>query len=157
MWRWRQIDNVAVIWVALTTMTLLTVISAVGALTVAPADKIGAGKGDRDGGALNAGSTERWRSRSGAAALTVKGTAEVVPPAVVTVTLRAPEVAAAAMVNVAVIWVALTTATLLTVTPVEETVTVAPAMKFAPVRVTGTLAPWAPFTGAMEVRPARRR
>ena len=41
--------------------------------------------------------------RAGAAALTVKGTAEVVPPAVVTVTLRAPVAAVAAMVNVAVI------------------------------------------------------
>ena len=77
----------------------------------------------------------------------------VAPPAVVTVTLRAPKVAAAAMVNVAVIWVALTTATLLTVTPVEETVTVAPEMKFDPVRVTGTVSPWTPFEGAIAVRP----
>ena len=58
--------------------------------------------------------------RVGAAALTVKTTGAVVPPVVVTVTLRAPVVAVAAMVNVAVIWVALTTVTLLTVISAER-------------------------------------
>ena len=88
--------------------------------------------------------------------MTVKATAEVVPPAVVTVTLRAP-VAVAEIDNVAVIWVALTTVTLLTVTSADETVTVAPARKFVPVRVTGTVAPWTPLDGAIAVRPGRRR
>ena len=90
--------------------------------------------------------------RLGAAALTVKTAAAVVPPVVVTVTLRAPNVAVAAIDSVAVICVALTTATSLTVTPVEETATVAPETKFVPVRVTGTLTPCGPLVGAMEVR-----
>ena len=49
--------------------------------------------------------------RVGAAALTVKTAAAVVPSVVVTVTLRAPGVAVAAMAKVAVIWVVLTTVT----------------------------------------------
>ena len=49
------------------------------------------------------------------AALTVKTAAAVVPPVVVTETLRAPVAAVAEIVSVAVIWVALTTVMLLTV------------------------------------------
>ena len=83
----------------------------------------------------------------------MKATAAVVPAVVVTVTLRAPIVAAAEMVNVAVIWVALTTVTLLTVMSVEETFTAAPETKFVPARVTGTVAPCTPLDGAIAVRP----
>ena len=51
--------------------------------------------------------------------MTVKTAAAVVPPVVVTVTLRVPIAAVAEIVRVAVIWVALTTVMLLAATPVE--------------------------------------
>ena len=146
-----EIVRVAVICVALTTVTLLTVMSAVETVTVAPARKFVPVR--------VTGTVAPWAPldgamavRVGAALLTVKTTAPLVPPAVVTVTLRAPVAALAEIVRVAVIWVGPTTVMLLTVTPVEETVMVAPAAKLAPVRVTGTVAPWAPLDGAMAVR-----
>ena len=80
-------------------------------------------------------------------AVTVKVRAAVVPPAVVTVTLREPVLAAAAMVKVALIRVAFTMATLLTLTPDPLTATVAPDEKLVPSSVTGTAAPCAPLAG----------
>ena len=141
-----EIVSVAVIWVALTRVTLLTVISAVETLTVAPARKFVPVR--------VTGTVAPWMPlegamevRVGAAVLTVKTAAAVVPPEVVTETLRAPVGAVAEIVSVAVIWAALTTVTLLTVMSAEETSTVAPARKFVPVRVTGTVAPWTPLAG----------
>jgi hypothetical protein len=81
----------------------------------------------------------------------VNGTAGLVPPEVVTVTLAAPRVALAAIVNVAVICVALVTLTLLTPTPGLVTTTVAPETKLEPVSVTGTLVPCVPLVGAIDV------
>src|SRR5262245_15690607 len=76
---------------------------------------------------------------------TVKGSPGLVPPAVVTVTVRAPAVAAAAITKLAVNDVLLATLTLLTVTPPPETFTVvAPTTKLVPVNVTGTVVPWMP-------------
>ena len=77
----------------------------------------------------------------GPAALTVKFTAPLVPPLVVTVTLAAPCVAFPAMAKVAVICVALTTVTPLTVMFGLLTATVAPAMKFVPVAIRVNPAP----------------
>ena len=109
-----EITSVAVIWVALTTVTLLTAMSAVEAVTVAPARKFVPVK--------VTGTPAAWTPldgaiavRVGGAGLTVKTAAPLVPPAVVTVTLRAPVAAAAEIVRVAVIWVALTTVTALAV------------------------------------------
>jgi hypothetical protein len=82
----------------------------------------------------------------GAAGLMVNVCAPLVPPAVVTVTVRAPSVAAASMTKLAVSDVALVTLTLPTVTPPPLTVTVvAPATKFAPVSVSLTVAPVTPL------------
>ena len=88
-----------------------------------------------------------------AGGLTVKESGALVPPAVVTVTFRAPTAAAASSVKLAVSDVALPTTTVLTVTPVPATVTVvAPTTKLVPVSVTATVAPWVPCAGAMAVR-----
>ena len=97
-----EIVSVAVIWVALTTVTLLTVMPVEETATVAPARKFVPVR--------VTGTEAPWMPlegamevRVGAAALTVKTTAAVVPPEVVTVTLRAPGVAVAEIVRVAVI------------------------------------------------------
>ena len=66
------------------------------------------------------------------------------PPAVVTVTVRAPVAAVASITKFAVSDVPLPTTTVLAVTPVPLTATVAPATKLVPVSVTGTVAPWSP-------------
>ncbi len=83
---------------------------------------------------------------------TVKVTALLAPPEVVTVTLAAPVAALPAIVKVAVIWVALATLTLLTDTPLLLIFTVAPEMKLVPVSVTGTVLPCTPLFGLIEVR-----
>ena len=142
--------NVAVIWAELTTVTLLAVTPGLLTATVAPATKL---VPVRVTGTLVpctplAGLTD---VSMGAGGFTVKPTALLVPPLVVTVTFAAPVAAAAPMVSVAVIWVELTTVTLLAVTPGLLTATVAPATKFVPARVTGTLVPWAPLAGFTDV------
>jgi len=72
-----------------------------------------------------------------AAAVTLKETLPLVPPAVVTETLLAPVAAFAAIVSVAVALVLLTTDTFDTVIPLP-TLIVSGATKPVPVRVTGT-------------------
>jgi hypothetical protein len=94
-------------------------------------------------------------------ASTLKVTGALLPPPVVTVTLRATPAAEAvapeAIWKVAVICVAETTVTLVTWIPsthgetAHVTCTVAPARKLVPVRVTGTLAPTVPLVGVMVV------
>ena len=87
----------------------------------------------------------------GAGGTTLKGTAALVPPAVVTVTLRAPNVAATSTVNLAVMLVELETAKLLGVTPLPSTFTVvAPATKLVPVRVTVGAVPVMPVVGDID-------
>jgi len=83
---------------------------------------------------------------------TVKVTLLVVPPDVVTVTLRPLRVAAPLMVKVVVIVVEFTTVTALWLTPPPEIPTVAPLVKFVPVSVTGTDVPRVPEVGLIEVR-----
>jgi hypothetical protein len=66
----------------------------------------------------------------------------LVPPLVMTVTLRAPSVASDAMANVAVIAVTLLTLMLLIVTPVPVMpIVVSPGKKLVPLKVTTTLLP----------------
>ena len=75
----------------------------------------------------------------------MKVCAPLVPPAVVTVTVRAPSAAAAASTKLAVSDVLLPTTTVLTVTPLPLMFTaVAPTTKLVPVSVTATVAPWVP-------------
>ena len=77
--------------------------------------------------------------------MTVKVCAPLVPPAVVTVTVRGPVAAAGSSTKLAVSDVLLPTATLVTVTPLPPTVTVvAPTTKLVPVSVTATVVPWMP-------------
>src|SRR5476651_102444 len=71
---------------------------------------------------------------------TLKGTAPVVPPGVVTVILRLPWAAAAVILNVALICVELTTETIVAVMPAPALMEVAP-VRLVPVRVTGTVWP----------------
>ena len=85
--------------------------------------------------------------------MTVKVCPPLVPPAVVTVTVWAPAVAAAAITMLAVSDVALLTTTLATVTPPLATVTVvAPTTKLVPVSVTATVVP-----GCLDSAHARQR
>ena len=73
--------------------------------------------------------------------MTVNVCPPLVPPLVVTVTVRAPSVAPAAIAKSAVSDVALPTTILLIVTPLPLTATVvAPTTKFVPVSVTATVA-----------------
>jgi hypothetical protein len=150
-------EKVAVIVVALTTVTLLALTPPPDTATVAPARKfvpvrvtcsdVGVMALDPRGPVFG-----EIAVRVGAAgAVTVKVTALLVPPPVVTVTFLPDRVALVAMVKVAVIDVALTTVTPLTVTPVPDTATVAPATKLVPVSVTGTAAPRLPDVGLIEV------
>src|SRR5438270_321753 len=89
---------------------------------------------------------------TGTGGSTLKTTAPVVPPGVVTVILRLPCVAFAAMTNVAVICVELTRTWFVTVMPVKPAglaLIVAP-FRLVPVRVTLTLVPAAAgLTGVM--------
>jgi hypothetical protein len=71
----------------------------------------------------------------GAGGVTVSVCEPVVPPVVVTVTVRPPRAASLAAVNLAVSDVVLVRATSLTVTPAPLTATVAPATKLVPVSV----------------------
>src|SRR5207248_4960130 len=77
----------------------------------------------------------------------VNGTAGVVPPDVVTVTLAVPGAALMAIVNVAVICVEFTTVMPLTVTPGLLTAIVAPVVKLVPIRVTPPADPVTPAEG----------
>jgi hypothetical protein len=144
------IVKVAVIWVELTTATLLTAISGLVVETVAPEAKL-----------VPASVTVKLEPATpleglieesvGGPREMVNGTAAVVPPDVVTVTLAAPVEALEPILNVAVICVPLTTLTLLTVTPGLLTATVAPGTKFVPERVTPTAVPCVPAEGVIEV------
>jgi hypothetical protein len=142
--------SVAVIWVALTTARLPTVMPLLLTINAAPATKLEPVKvtGTLAPGTPLAGLTD---VSTGAGGFTVNTAALLVPPLVVTVRFAAPVAAVAATVSVAVIFVALTTVTLPAVTPGLLTATVAPATKLVPVRVTGTLAPSAPLAGLTEV------
>src|SRR4051795_4683059 len=82
------------------------------------------------------------------ATLTVNVTALLVPPVVVTVTLRAPAAALAAMAKLAVTDVAVEVTPVM-VTPVMALI-VAP-VRFVPASVTATVAPWLPAAGVMGV------
>lgn len=83
----------------------------------------------------------------------MKASAPLVPPAVVTVTLRAPAAAPLAIVNVVVSDVVLAVVTVPTVTPTPSTLTVvAPAAKFVPVRVTLAALPAVPVDGEIPER-----
>src|SRR5262249_34238026 len=84
-----------------------------------------------------------------AACVTGKVTAPLVPPAVVTVTFRAPGAAFAAIVKLVVKCCVSVTVTEPTVTPLPLTATVvAPITKFVPVNVTGvTVVPVSPVFG----------
>ena len=79
--------------------------------------------------------------------------ADVVPPAVVIVTLRAPVAASASTNRLAVIDVMLLTVTLLAVTPVPLTLIVAPLMKPVPVNVSLTVVPMSPLAMLKDVNP----
>jgi hypothetical protein len=82
---------------------------------------------------------------------TLNGTFPVVPPGVLTWTLKFPRVAVFDRMKVAVIEVELTTLTPLMVTPLPPADTVVPVVvKLVPVRVTGTLVPRTPVLGAIE-------
>jgi hypothetical protein len=144
------IVNVAVICVALTTTTLLTVTPLPLRFTVEPAPKF---VPVNVTGTLVPctplfGPTE---VSVGAAAFTVNVTPPLFCPPDVTVTVSPPVGAPAAIWNVAVICVVLTTTTPLTVTPLPLTFTVEPAPKFVPVNVTGTLVPCTPLAGLTEL------
>jgi hypothetical protein len=90
----------------------------------------------------------------GAAAVTVNVPPLVVPPAVVTVTVRAPSVALPLTDSCAVAVVGLCTVTLTTTTPSPLTVTfVPPAMKLDPVTVTARLVPCVALAGDTAFRP----
>ena len=82
---------------------------------------------------------------------TVNGTVLLVPPGVVTVTVRTLSVAPVEMVKVAVSDCGLPTVTALTPTPVPETAIVVPLLvKLVPVKVTCTVVPRTPVGGAIE-------
>src|SRR5205807_501600 len=85
----------------------------------------------------------------GAAAVTVKVAALLVPPAVVTLMLCGPVAALAAITNVVVIWVAVTAGAALGVMPAGR-FSVAP-VRLLPAMVTATLVPTTPVAGAIEV------
>jgi len=129
------IANVAVIWVALVVVTLLTVTPELLDFTRAPETKF-------------VPTSVTLTFVPGAPALGVMdvrvGAAEFM------VTLPDPD-ALEVRANVAVIWVALTTVTLVTVTPEFETLIVAPCKKLVPVKVTLALVPGAAALGLMEV------
>lgn len=132
------ITKFAVIDVALTTVTLVTVTSEPLTATVAPETKFVP---------VNVTDTVLPCTpefgltlvRVGVGGLTVNVLAAVVPPAVLTVTSRLPSAAPLAITKFAVIDVALATLTLLTVTFDPLTATVAPETKFVPVSVTATV------------------
>jgi hypothetical protein len=83
-------------------------------------------------------------------AVIAKATFPVVPPGVVTLTLRDVRAAVPVMVKVAVTVVEFTTVRPLTVMPVPETFTAVAPVRPAPVRVTDRLVPRTPVTGLIE-------
>src|SRR6185369_18007957 len=83
----------------------------------------------------------------GAGITTVNGRALLVPPMVVTVTLRLPSTAQASIVNDVVIVDGLSTPTVPTCTPVPLAFTVAPATNWVPFKITGNVLPTAPLGG----------
>jgi hypothetical protein len=83
---------------------------------------------------------------------TVNVTGLLVPPAVATVTFRAPSAALLEMLKVAVTVLGLTTVTALTVMPPPETVIPVTPDRLVPVSVTGTLLFRPPVFGAIEVK-----
>ena len=133
-----SITNCAVICVALTTFTELTVTPVPDALTVAfggnpvPVSVIGIVAPV----APVAGATPETAND---APFTVKVTGELTPTPMVTERLCAPASALAEMFRLAVIFVGLTTTRLLVVTPAPEIVKFAPVAKPVPVTVTGTV------------------
>ena len=81
-------------------------------------------------------------------------TSGLVPPGVVTVTVRVPGSASDAIASVAVPELGLVIVTFVTVTPVPLTVTVvSPSAKSVPVRLTWNVWPRIPDTGVMLPRP----
>jgi len=131
------IVNVAVALVPLTTDTLDTVIPlpllmVMGATKPVPVRVTGT-----DDPCAPLEGLMEVRVGTTAAAVTLKETLPLVPPAVVTETLLAPVAAFAAIVSVAVALVLLTTDTFDTVIPLP-TLIVSGATKPVPVRVTGT-------------------
>jgi hypothetical protein len=147
--------NVAVIVVAFTTTTLLTVIDPPCTATVAGALKfvptsVTATVAPRPPAF---GAIELNVGFATTGAFTVNTCAPLVPVLVDTVTLRVPTAADAAIVNVAVICVALTTATFVASTPVPLIPTVAPAWKLDPASVSETLVPCVPLFSAIELNP----
>jgi hypothetical protein len=143
--------NVAVTWVELTVLILLTVMFGLLVATDVTDTKL-----------LPVSVTETLlpgtpllgliEASVGAPTVTVNVTGALLPLVVVTITLAGPVVALAAMVNVAVICVGPVTLTPLTATPGLLTETVAPERKLAPVRVTvDTVAPWGPLVGLIEL------
>lgn len=97
-------------------------------------------------------------SVGGIGAFTVKDTAPLVPPGVVTVTLAAPSAAEFCIVNVAEICVVLLTVQPLGVMPALATATVQGEAKLVPVNVTGTLMDpegWAALDGLMALSVGR--
>jgi len=83
-------------------------------------------------------------------AITVKGTALLVPPGAVTVTFLAEPVAVALIVKVALTWVSFCTAIPLTVTPPPDTAIAVVPVSPLPKRLTATVVPRAPWFGETE-------
>lgn len=145
--------NTAVIVVAFTTTTLLTLTAPPCTATVA-----GAVKCVPVSVTLTLlprvpefGVSELSTGFAAGAGFTVKETLPLVPPRPVTVTLRAPVEALAAIANVAVILVELATVMFDSVTPLPLTATVAPLAKLDPVSVTATFVPCIPLFGEIEL------
>jgi hypothetical protein len=141
---------VAVIWVELTTFTLLKLRDVFELERMAPARKFAPVR--VTGTLLPAPPLAGVKELStGTVDATVKVTPLLFTPAEVTVTLSPPTVALAAIWNVAVICVGFTTTTLLTVIPLSLTFTAELAAKLVPLKVTGTFVPCTPLVGLIEV------
>ncbi len=125
----RWVEKFAVIVVGFTTITAVTV-TPPETVTLAPVTKLPPVRVTGTGGPPRACEAGEIELKVGGGGLcTVKLTALVVIPPVVTVTLRAPVAAPVAMVNVAVMVVASTTFTLPTVTPEPLTLSVDPRVE----------------------------
>jgi hypothetical protein len=144
--------NVAVIWLALTTLTPDTETPEPLALMEAPAAKfVPASVTGTLAFCAPLDGVIEVRVTPWLLAFTVNVAALLVPAVVLTVTLREPVAAEVVIVKVAVIWLEFTTLTLLTVTPEPLTLTVSPEAKLAPAKVTFTAAPSVPLGGVTEV------
>jgi hypothetical protein len=143
--------SVAVIWVALTTVTLLAVTPLPLTPTVAPERKLEP---------LNVTFTAvPWVALLGVTevkvgplpgAVTVKVRMLLLPAPVTTQVLCGPVAAEAEMVYVAVICVELTTTMLVWLSPEPDSLTCDPAVKFVPVSVTLADVPCAALEGLMD-------